>query len=121
MQNEKITYIQSDRHYPGHLYHFPSSVGCANNEVVPLLTGHTYGFWGGLWHGIIAPVDLIISLWRHDYCVFAPNNNGALYAFGFILGSGGRCFSVGTGHHAPQEEVNSEFRGSASPFTSGGC
>src|SRR5271157_3965386 len=69
--------------------------GCANNEVVPHLTGHTYGFWGGLWHGIIAPVDLIISLWRHDYCVFAPNNNGALYAFGFILGSGGWGFLGG--------------------------
>ena len=30
--------------------------GCANKEVVTeCLKGHTYSFWGGLWHGIIAP------------------------------------------------------------------
>jgi hypothetical protein len=70
--------------------------GCANKEVVTeCLKGHTYGFWGGLWHGIIAPIDLIAMLWRDDVSVFAPNNNGAWYAFGFILGSGGWGFFGG--------------------------
>ena len=70
--------------------------GCANTEVVTAcLKGHTYGFWGGLWHGIIAPVDLVAMLWRNDVSVFAPNNNGAWYAFGFILGSGGWGFLGG--------------------------
>lgn len=66
---------------------------CANKEVVTdCLQGHTYGFWGGLWHGIIAPVDLVISLFRDDFTVYAQNNNGAWYAFGFLIGSGGWGF-----------------------------
>ena len=70
--------------------------GCANKEIVTAcLKGHTYGFWGGLWHGIIAPVDLIGMLFRDDVSVFAQNNNGAFYAFGFILGSGGWGFFGG--------------------------
>ncbi len=70
--------------------------GCSNNEVVAAcLKGQTYGFWGGLWHGIIAPIDLVFMLWRDDVAVFAPNNNGAWYAFGFILGSGGWGFFGG--------------------------
>jgi hypothetical protein len=63
---------------------------CANKEVVDAcLEGQTYGFWGGLLHGIIAPFDLIAMLIRDDVTVYAQNNNGAWYAFGFILGSGG--------------------------------
>ena len=72
--------------------------GCANKEVVTeCLKGHTYGFWGGLWHGIIAPIDLIAMLWRNDVSVFAPNNNGIWYSFGFVLGSGGWGFLGGHG------------------------
>ena len=64
--------------------------GCANNEVVtPCLTGYTYGFLGGLWHGIIAPIDLVMMLFSNEVTVYAQNNNGAWYAFGFIIGSGG--------------------------------
>jgi hypothetical protein len=69
---------------------------CANREIVTdCLKGHTFGFWGGLWHGIIAPVDLILMLFRDDITVFAPNNNGTWYAFGFVLGSGGWGFLGG--------------------------
>ncbi len=72
--------------------------GCANKEVVTeCLKGHTYGFWGGLLHGIIAPIDLILMLFRDDITVFAPNNNGIWYAFGFVLGSGGWGFLGGHG------------------------
>lgn len=72
--------------------------GCANNEVVTeCLKGHTYGFWGGLWHGIIAPIDLIAMLFRDDVTFFAQNNNGAWYAFGFMIGSGGWGFLGGKG------------------------
>jgi len=70
--------------------------GCANQEIVaPCLTGHTYGFLGGLLHGFIAPFDLIAMLFRDDITVYAPNNNGAWYAFGFLLGSGGWGFFGG--------------------------
>lgn len=70
--------------------------GCANKEIVShCLSGHTYGFLGGLWHGIIAPIDLIAMLFRDDVTVFAQNNNGAWYAFGFLIGSGGWGFLGG--------------------------
>lgn len=63
---------------------------CANREIVTeCLKGHTYGFWGGLWHGIIAPIDLIGMLIYDDVTMYAENNNGAWYAFGFLIGSGG--------------------------------
>ncbi|MCB8998532.1 MAG: hypothetical protein H6540_00490 [Bacteroidales bacterium] len=69
---------------------------CTNAEnTAACLNGKTFGFWGGLWHGIIAPVDLVISLFRDDITVYAQNNNGAWYAFGFILGSGGWGFLGG--------------------------
>lgn len=72
--------------------------GCANKEIVtPCLTGHTYGFLGGLLHGFIAPFDLIAMLFRNDVTVYAPNNNGTWYAFGFLLGSGGWGFLGGKG------------------------
>lgn len=76
--------------------------GCANNEAVKeCLNGQTYGFWHGLWHGIIAPVDLVLMLFRDDITVFAPNNNGAWYAFGFVIGSGGWGFFGG--NRAPRK------------------
>jgi len=72
--------------------------GCANKEIItPCLTGHTFGFWGGLLHGFIAPFDLIAMLFRTDITVYAPNNNGAWYGFGFLLGSGGWGFFGGKG------------------------
>ena len=71
---------------------------CANRESVEsCLTGHTYGFLGGLWHGIIAPIDFIAMLFRNDVTLYAQNNNGAWYAFGFLIGSGGWGFLGGKG------------------------
>lgn len=69
--------------------------GCADNESVTCLNGHTYGFWGGLWHGWIGLFDFIGMLIWDDVAVYAPNNNGGWYAFGFLLGSGGLGFSLG--------------------------
>ena len=67
--------------------------GCANNEVVKqCLSGHTYGFLGGLWHGFIAPFDFIGMLFNDKITMYAQNNNGGLYALGFLLGSGGWGF-----------------------------
>jgi hypothetical protein len=67
--------------------------GCASNEVVKqCLTGHTYGFFGGLWHGFIAPFDFIGMLFNDKITMYAQNNNGGLYALGFLLGSGGWGF-----------------------------
>jgi hypothetical protein len=67
--------------------------GCANNEAVEqCLTGHKYGFFGGLWHGFIAPFDFIGMLFNKEITMYAQNNNGGLYALGFLLGSGGWGF-----------------------------
>jgi hypothetical protein len=66
---------------------------CARNEVVnQCLTGHRYGFFGGLWHGFIAPFDFIGMLFNKDITMYAQNNSGGLYALGFLLGSGGWGF-----------------------------
>jgi len=71
---------------------------CAHKESVEsCLHGHTYGFWGGLLHGIIAPIDFIGMLLNFDVTMFAQNNNGAWYAFGFLIGSGGWGFLGGKG------------------------
>ena len=67
--------------------------GCAYNENVDAcLKGHKYGFFGGLWHGFIAPFDFIGMLFNKEITLYAQNNNGGLYALGFLLGSGGWGF-----------------------------
>jgi hypothetical protein len=72
--------------------------GCAQSEVVnQCLKGHTYGFFGGLWHGFIAPFDFIGMLFNDKITMYAQNNNGGLYALGFLLGSGGWGFFGGKG------------------------
>ena len=59
--------------------------GCANREIIDqCLTGHTYGFFGGLWHGFIAPFDFIGMLFNENITMYAQNNNGGLYALGFL-------------------------------------
>ena len=49
-------------------------------------TEHTYGFWGGTWHGIIMVPSFIGSLIFDDVAVYAVNNNGGWYNFGFVGG-----------------------------------
>ena len=72
--------------------------GCAQRENVELcLKGHQYGFFGGLWHGFIAPFDFVAMLFDQKITMYAQNNNGGLYALGFLLGSGGWGFFGGKG------------------------
>jgi hypothetical protein len=71
---------------------------CANSEIVEsCVSGHKYGFWGGLWHGIIAPIDFVIMLFDDKVTMYAQNNNGGWYALGFLMGSGGWGFFGGKG------------------------
>lgn len=63
---------------------------CAANEPVDeCLTGQTYGFFWGIWHGIIAPISLVISIFDEEVAMFAVNNTGFFYGLGFLIGSGG--------------------------------
>jgi len=57
-------------------------------QIPECVVGHQYGFWGGLWHGIIAPLSFIGSLFSGNIAVWSINNNGGWYTFGFILGIG---------------------------------
>lgn len=70
--------------------------GCADVQphITPCLEGHQYGFWGGLWHGMIAPFAWIGGLFSKDIAVWAVNNNGGWYTFGFVLGIGGLTSSA---------------------------
>lgn len=51
-------------------------------------TGDTAGFFMGFWHGVIAPVTFIISLFTDNVNMYEVHNNGNWYDFGFVLGAG---------------------------------
>jgi hypothetical protein len=55
------------------------------------------GFFSGVWHGWIAPVSLIVGLFRSDIRIYEPFNTGWWYDFGFymavIAGFGGLALS----------------------------
>ena len=48
--------------------------------------GKVAGFWLGLWHGLIAPVTFIISLFTKSVQMYEVHNNGGWYNFGYLLG-----------------------------------
>lgn len=49
--------------------------------------GEVAGFWMGLWHGLIAPISFVFSLFSKSVYVFEVHNNGGWYTFGFLLGA----------------------------------
>lgn len=57
-------------------------VNTADNE------GKIAGFWLGLWHGLIAPITFIISIFTKNVHLYEVHNNGLWYNFGFVLGAG---------------------------------
>ena len=65
-----------------------SSCADVSPNIQECVNENAYGFWGGLWHGIIAPFSFIGSLFFDDIAFYAYNNNGAWYNFGFVLGAG---------------------------------
>lgn len=66
--------------------------GCApgvNPEIGSAADGgDPAGFWLGLWHGIIAPVTFVVSLFTDTVNIYEVHNNGNWYDFGFVLGAG---------------------------------
>ena len=65
-----------------------TSCAAGPNELTnfPSRTGDVDGFWMGLWHGVIAPVTLVISLFVDNVRIYEVHNNGNWYNFGFVLG-----------------------------------
>lgn len=63
-------------------------LGCANSPDIAVTGGaHVYGFWGGLWHGIIIPFSVLGQWLFEGIAVYAVSNNGGWYDFGFLLGA----------------------------------
>lgn len=52
----------------------------ANNYV------HPAGFFTGIWHGWIAPVSLIISVFDRTRSIYEVHNTGLLYNLGYYMG-----------------------------------
>lgn len=61
--------------------------GCADvTHVEKCVTDVPYGFWSGLWHGLISFYSFFGRLFSDDIAIYAVNNSGRLYDFGFWLG-----------------------------------
>ena len=50
--------------------------------------GKVAGFWRGLWHGFIAPITFIISIFSSKVRFYEVYNSGFWYNFGFVLAAG---------------------------------
>jgi hypothetical protein len=69
---------------------FLSSCAPGPNRLAktPDREGDVAGFWLGLWHGLIAPVTFIVSLFSEKVALYEVHNSGGWYNFGFVLGAG---------------------------------
>ena len=52
----------------------------------PSETGGDAGFLLGLWHGAIALISFVISLFNDNVGIYEAQNKGGLYDLGFIIG-----------------------------------
>ena len=57
-------------------------------EKMPDVKGKVAGFWKGLWHGLIAPITFVISIFSDKIRLYEVHNSGGWYNFGFVLGAG---------------------------------
>jgi hypothetical protein len=62
------------------------SAGANPETGIASAGGRVAGFWLGLWHGLIAPITFLISLFKDTVNVYDVHNNGNWYDFGFVLG-----------------------------------
>jgi hypothetical protein len=62
---------------------------CTATQTPDASTPGAPGFLFGLWHGIIAPITFVVSLFTDAVRVYAVPNLGRWYDLGFMLGIGG--------------------------------
>jgi len=64
-----------------------TACAAGTNEAVGVADtdGDVAGLWLGFWHGLIAPVTLIISLFKDGVNVYEVHNSGNWYDFGFVF------------------------------------
>jgi len=74
-----------------------SACAAGPNVAVGTVTesGDIAGFFSGLWHGIIAPIAFVVSLFNDGVNVYEVHNNGNLYNLGFVIGA---VFLIGGSH-----------------------
>ena len=65
---------------------FCTSCADTQHQVKQCVTGYEYGFLLGAWHGTISPIAFIGSLFSDDISIYAINNSGKGYDFGYVLG-----------------------------------
>jgi ABC-type multidrug transport system permease subunit len=75
---------------------------CAATQPPISPEGDLPGFWLGLWHGFIAPITFIISLFS-GIRIYAFPNAGLWYDFGFMLGISGFSGGVFAGSRRKRE------------------
>ena len=79
---------------------------CAGSEPIQsCLNGKQYGFFSGFLHGFITPISFISSLFMDNVSIYAVNNSGGIYDFGFLLGSGGWGFWAGRGAKKKKSKI----------------
>jgi hypothetical protein len=74
--------------------------GCAAGDT-RFTTEDPAGFWYGLWHGLIAPIAFVISLFSDNVEIYERANNGGWYDFGYLLG----LLCIGGGGHQSQRRL----------------
>lgn len=91
-----IRHLKDNRHRPAtHIFFILSAAlllsSCAagSNPVAGTAGpgGEIAGFWLGLWHGAIALVTFVISLFDSSVGIYEVHNNGTWYNLGFVLGA----------------------------------
>ncbi|MCA1781421.1 MAG: hypothetical protein ABR500_06010 [Dermatophilaceae bacterium] len=55
----------------------PNAAASGSNEA---------GFLLGLWHGLIAPIAFLVSLFNDAVGIYEVDNTGGWYDFGFLVG-----------------------------------
>jgi hypothetical protein len=79
-------------------------VACTATQTATSSNGNAPGFWFGLWHGFIAPITFIISLFPNDLRIYAFPNAGLWYDFGFMVGIGGFSGGIFAGSRRGKRE-----------------
>ena len=79
--------------------------GCAPgaNQFAGTMGEHGLaGFWIGLWHGFIAPLVFVVSLFKNNVNIYETHNTGVWYNFGYLFGL--MCIFGGGGWGAPRRK-----------------
>ncbi len=69
-------------------------LGCAAGPQGPYDSGNPAGFWAGLWHGFIAWITFVLSLFTKVQ-MYSSINTGWPYNLGFLIGMA--CWLGGSG------------------------